>query len=118
VLLYLCRHGQHVNSMTMKSTKDDYFYEYLALDRLPSQDREEKAATLARLAERQALLPTTVTLRQLPHNQLTKLQLESVKLQLDPGQGFEGVLGAAAKLAALKQLQLKNCSPLADQPTC
>ncbi len=33
-------------------------------------------------------------------------------LQLQPGDGFEGLFGAAARVAALKQLRLKRCELL------
>ena len=47
-------------------------------------------------------------LRQLPQQlQLTSLQLERLVLQLQPGNGFQSVLGAAT--AALKQLRLSIC---------
>ena len=50
------------------------------------------------------------TIRQLPPNlQLTSLQLDRFHVQLQPGDGFQGVLGAAASVAALKQLCLRNC---------
>jgi hypothetical protein len=48
-----------------------------------------------------------ITLRQLPPNlQLSSLQLSLLDLQLQPGGGFQGVLGAAASVAALKQLSI------------
>jgi hypothetical protein len=55
-----------------------------------------------------------ITLRQLPSNlQLSSLNLQWLDLQLQPGDGFSGVLGAAAvALPALKQLQLRGCSLL------
>ena len=53
-----------------------------------------------------------VTLCQLPsHLQLSSLQLELLHLQLQPGNGSHGVLGAAA-VAALKQLRLSHCELL------
>jgi hypothetical protein len=39
----------------------------------------------------------------------TSLQLNCLRLQVQPGNGYEGVLGAAAGVAALKQLRLKSC---------
>jgi hypothetical protein len=55
-------------------------------------------------------------LHQLPPSlQLSSLQLETVRLQLLAGNGFQGVLGAAAAVAALKQLRLTNCLVLDDQ---
>jgi hypothetical protein len=47
-----------------------------------------------------------ITLRELPSNlQLSSLQLQWFDLQLQPGDGFQSVLGAAA----LTQLQLSGC---------
>ena len=55
---------------------------------------------------------------QLPSGlQLTSLQLEGFRLQLQPGRGFQGVLGAAAGVAALKQLRLSKCF-LLDRQSC
>jgi hypothetical protein len=52
----------------------------------------------------------SVTLRQLPAIlQLSSLQLRSFYLQLWPSIDCQGVLGAAAGVAALKQLQLIDC---------
>ena len=46
-----------------------------------------------------------ITLGQLPPDlQLTSLQLCGLSVQLQPGGGYQGVLGAAATVAALKQL--------------
>ena len=54
-----------------------------------------------------------VELCQLPsHLQLNSLNLEHLHLQLQPGNGLHGVLGAAAMVAALKQLQLSDCELL------
>jgi hypothetical protein len=44
-----------------------------------------------------------------PNVQLHSLQLSGFNLQLQPGGGLHGVLGAAASVAALKQLRLKDC---------
>jgi hypothetical protein len=53
------------------------------------------------------------SIRQLPLGlQLTSLQLDGLRLQLQPGCGFQGVLGAAAGLAALKQLRFSWCKLL------
>jgi hypothetical protein len=46
--------------------------------------------------------------------QLASLQLERLGLQLQPGIGAQGVLGAAATVAAIKQLQLHDCELLDD----
>ena len=90
VLLYLGTHSEHVDSMTVAHAGDGIVPE-------AEEYRTEK-----------------FTLRQLPPNQLTKLQLKMMDLQLQPGRGCEGVLGAAAKLAALKQLRIKHCSLVHD----
>jgi hypothetical protein len=80
VLLYLDRHGSHVNSLNL---------------RRPLQER--------------------LTLHQLPLSlQLHSLQLSGWRLQLLPGNGFQGVLGPAAAERAppLKHLDLYNCALL------
>jgi hypothetical protein len=41
---------------------------------------------------------------------LGSLQIDWLSVQLQPGDGFEGVLGAAATVAALKQLRLESCA--------
>lgn len=51
-----------------------------------------------------------ITVRQLPPNlRLGSLCLDRLHLQLQPADGFRGVLGAAEGIAALKQLQLRRC---------
>jgi hypothetical protein len=51
--------------------------------------------------------------RQLPPNlQLSSLQLHGVSLQLQPGNSWQGMLGAVSQLAALKQLRLKQVTVL------
>jgi hypothetical protein len=54
-----------------------------------------------------------VTLRQLPETltKLSSITLEHLHLQLQPGEGYQGVLGAAA-VPSLKKLQLKRCTLL------
>ena len=53
-----------------------------------------------------------VPLRQLPPTlQLTSLELCNIYLQLQPGWGFQGVLGYAG-VSALKRLQLEDCTVL------
>jgi hypothetical protein len=47
-----------------------------------------------------------------PDLQLTSLQFEMLRVQLQPGNGSQGVLRAAA----LKQLELRECSLLDDRP--
>jgi hypothetical protein len=47
-----------------------------------------------------------------PQLQLTSLQLQDLTLQLQPGNGAQGVLSAAAAVAALKQLRLDDCKVL------
>jgi hypothetical protein len=77
VLLYLDRHGQHVNSIHLTGVEEG-----------------------------------ALELRQLPSNlQLNSLHLEHLYLQLQPGNGSHGVLGAAV-VAALKQLCLSDCKLL------
>ena len=44
------------------------------------------------------------------------MQLDRFCLQLQPGSGFQGVLGAAATVAALKQLRLKDCRVVDREP--
>lgn len=52
----------------------------------------------------------SISLFELPASlQLTSLELNGFLLQLQPGGAFEGVLGSAAGLAALKTLSLSNC---------
>ena len=42
-----------------------------------------------------------------PYLHLTSLKLNGLGVQLQPGGGFQGVLGAASQVAALKQLHLR-----------
>lgn len=56
---------------------------------------------------------TEVSIRQLPSDlRLRSLQLRNVGVQLQQGYGFQGILGAAAGIAALKQLRLRDCELL------
>jgi hypothetical protein len=59
----------------------------------------------------------SVVLQQLPPTlRLSSLQLSRLTLQLQPGNGFQGVLGAAAGVAALKKLTInKECKLLDGQ---
>jgi hypothetical protein len=50
-----------------------------------------------------------------PTPQLHSLQLSLLRVQLQPGGGFPGVLGAAASLASLKKLQLSDCTMLGSE---
>jgi hypothetical protein len=59
-----------------------------------------------------------VILRQLPSSlQPRSLKLSNLQLQLHPAPGFQGVLGAAAGVAALKQLELNHCELLDLSPS-
>jgi hypothetical protein len=80
MLPYLSKHGQHVGHIYLKG--------------------------------RASLSPRgTVSLRQLPlMTKLTSLAFFSLDLQLQAGDGFQGVLGAAG--LPLKQLQLEDCTLL------
>jgi hypothetical protein len=56
----------------------------------------------------------SITLHHLPPmDQLTSLQFECFKLQLQAGNGFQGVLGSAGLL--LKRLRLESCNLLDGQ---
>jgi hypothetical protein len=80
ILLYLDRHGRHVDSLD--------------------------------LLEDSGVESTGVCLRQLPSNlQLSDLLLLGMELQLQPGNGVQGVLGAVGS-ATLKKLRLANCKLL------
>jgi hypothetical protein len=83
VLVYLGKHGQHVNSLRLWGN-DAPEYGQAFLCQLP------------------------------PQLQLSGLQLQYLPLQLQPGKGSQGVLGAAAAVAALKQLRLDGCEVLDD----
>ena len=88
VLLYLGKHGQHVNTLDFKS----------------NQELEDDHVI-------------TVSLRQLPfQSQFSSLQLGCLCLQLQPRDGWQGILGPsrAAAVAALKQLRFENCMLLDD----
>jgi hypothetical protein len=81
-LLYLSKHGKHIGSLILFG-------------------QQGNAAILRQLP---------------PILQPTSLQLEGCCLQLQPSRSiwysrnFRGLLGAAAGVAALKQLQISNCS--------
>lgn len=49
-----------------------------------------------------------------PYLQLRSLELGGMRLQLQPGQGFQGLLGAAAHVADLKRLELRDCIEVFD----
>jgi hypothetical protein len=86
VLLYLGKHGQHVDSILLGV----------------SENRDAAEPSLG--------------LRELPPNlQLSSLQLLDLNLQLQPGHGFNGVLGAAAGSAALKRLTLSSSCTVCDE---
>jgi hypothetical protein len=81
VLVYFSKHGQHIDSISLKG------------------DFSKWRRSTAR-----------VSLRQLPPiPQLHTLELDSVRVQLQPRGGFPGVLDS---LPALKQLQLSGCKLL------
>jgi hypothetical protein len=83
VLVYLHRHGSHVNSLQLWSP---------------------------------AGIGSRLLLFQLPPSlQLNSLQLVGWTLQLQPGNGFQGVMGSAAGAPPLKQLRLRDCT-LLDGP--
>jgi hypothetical protein len=86
VLLYLNKHGQHVDSIQLFGVNN---------------------------SEEEGVLELDVKLRQLPFNlQPSRLQLQYLQLQLLPSAGFQGVQGAAAVVAALQQLRLSDCALL------
>jgi hypothetical protein len=59
--------------------------------------------------------PPTIKVRQLPPNaQLSSLLLSNLKVQLQPGEGFHGVLGVPAQVSGLTKLQLQQCAMLDD----
>lgn len=93
IQLYLEQHSQHVDSLTLQGVK-------LVYDRLIFYED---------------LLRSSLQLLQLPQGlHLSSLQLLELKVQLQPGGGFRGVLGAAAT-HSLKQLQLTKCKLLDGQ---
>jgi hypothetical protein len=79
VLLYLCNHGQHINNVKIEVPDDE------------SND---------------------LKLCDLPHSKvlgLSSLSLLGLSVQLQPGGGFQGVVGAGIPL---KKLQLHGCKLL------
>ena len=83
VLLYLAKHGQHVSRVDIEGVG------MLAGSRWPAV--------------------STITLPQLPHANLPKLEslrVAKLAVQLLPGREFQGVLWAGA---SLKRLQLHSC---------
>jgi hypothetical protein len=82
MLVYLEKHGQYIRSVNLQGSVED-----------SQQSRP--------------------TLRQLPpDSQLRSMHLNGFKVQLLPGAGFRGVLGAAAMVAALTQLCINDCEPI------
>jgi hypothetical protein len=77
VQLYLRKHGKHVDSIDLKGR--------------PRNNREDLTASF--------ILP--------PNLQLSSLQLSYLKVQLQPGHGFHGVLGCAG-VQTLKKLRLSS----------
>jgi hypothetical protein len=93
VVLYLSKHSHNVNSIE------------LAGPEAASMQLDRKTHQLQLHAP---------SLQQLPPNlQLGSLQLERLCLQLQPGAGFQGVLGGLA-VAALKELSIKGCKVVDD----
>jgi hypothetical protein len=81
VLLYLRDHGQHVSSIDLHGMTSSFGWG----------------------------VPNPVTLKELPHSSLQRLeslQLKKLCLQLQPGSGFQGVLQAAP---AVGRLRLDDC---------
>jgi hypothetical protein len=78
VLLYLRKHGKHIDSIDIKGR--------------PRNNREDLTASI--------ILPSNL--------QLSSLQLSYLKVQLQPGHGFQGVLGCAG-VQTLKKLRLSSC---------
>lgn len=59
----------------------------------------------------------SLALRQLPLSlKLSSMQLVTVQVQLQPGSGYHGLLGAAAGASTLKQLVVSGCE-LLDEAT-
>jgi hypothetical protein len=89
VMLYLARHGRHIDSVTIYG-----------------QPEESSGVWLL------SVLPLSVC--QLPPDlQLSSLQLSCLTVQLLPGNGSQGVLqAAAANTPHLKQLRLQRCALL------
>ena len=80
ILQYLTSYGQHIDSIDLKAYQ-------------PACN----------------LMHQVITLHELPHNQLqglSSLRLNRVLLQLQPGGGYPGVVGAAAPIT---NLQLERC---------
>jgi hypothetical protein len=91
VVLYLSKHSHSVNSIKLAGPE---------------------AASMAMDYDKFQVQLHAPSLQQLPPNlQLDSLQLECLCLQLQPGAGFQGVLGGLA-VAALKQLSIKGCKVL------
>jgi hypothetical protein len=128
VLLYLSKHGQHVECVSLKGQVDStvslrqlHQAAVLALHSItadvPQQQQVDdvllylsKHGQHVECVHLKGQVDSTVSLRQLPHNlQLGSLQIDWLNVQLQPGDGFEGVLGAAARAAALRQLRLNSC---------
>jgi hypothetical protein len=83
VLQYLAAYGQHIRSIGLASGHHKFFDD-----------------------------PRSVKLHQLPYSQLqelTGLKLEGLSVQLQPGWGFQGVLGVAVS-TCLRKLQLHSCT--------
>jgi hypothetical protein len=89
VLGYVSKHGQHINSINLSGRN-------AVLGRDPTLDMSQLAPAL----------------------QLSSLQLEDLNVKLQPGAGWQGVLGSAAATGAppaLKQLQLHDCRLVDDE---
>ena len=88
VMAYLGEYGQQVNNLELKG--HGHCDNAIHLRQLP------RAADEAEFVG--------------PQLQLTILQLQDLRLQLQPGNGAQGVPGAAGPVAALKQLRLDECN--------
>jgi hypothetical protein len=107
VLMYLRKYS-HVDSISLQGAP-----------KAPLQLGDSANSVLARFRNPFSSRgrPDKVCLRQMPPNlQLHPLQLDSVAVQLQPGGGFQGVLGCG--VAGLTKLQLGSCELLDSGAIC
>ena len=109
IMVYLGEHGQQVNSLDLSGPNLDNVI--LVTDSDDDDDGVIHLRQLPRTADGSEFDGADVG-----PLQLSSLQFQDLSLQLQPGNGFQGVLGSATTNAELKQLRLNRCNVHDNEP--